>query len=205
VPERKTRPRKHSQDSVGTPTPGGQATSATWVQALIPSMKREKSEDPSAQAQHQGSIASDTDTDARPDDNDHDHGLHPEDIDAQYCISYLRHDGRILLAIQCPNRDVFELWTDGLTAIITGLKHTRSLTMAVTYNSGAEFTITPETSSRSLFLSQVSRAYTLPPSLLSFPPLTSHRAHLDPTMRSSPISLAWTVRTNLEFFPQAAR
>jgi serine/threonine protein kinase len=160
IPEKKTRPRKNSQDSVGTPTPGGQATSATWVQALIPSLKREdpSAQQPQSQSHFQGSVASETDTDARPDDLDQEHGLHAEDIDAQYCISYLRHDGRILLAIQCPNRDVFELWTDGLTAIITGLKHTKNQTTAVTYNSGAEFTLplpSDSESSRHRLLTQV--------------------------------------------------
>lgn len=152
---KKTRPRKPSQDSVGTLSQlGGQASSSTWVQTLIPSLKREKSEDPyglSPPVAHDnlGSAVSETDTDARPDD-EQEHGLHAEDIDAQYCISYLRHDGKILLAIQCPNRAVFDLWTDGLSAVIISLKHSRSQT-AATYNSGTEFNLPTELGQGDLF------------------------------------------------------
>jgi hypothetical protein len=91
-------------------------------------------------------------------------GLQGEDIDAQYCITYLRHDGKTLLAIQCPNREVFELWTDGLTAVIIGLRHSSRSETAATYNSGAEFTISSHQESKELF-GQVSLHFSLPVSL----------------------------------------
>jgi hypothetical protein len=97
-------------------------------------------------------------------------GLQGEDIDAQYCITYLRHDGKTLLAIQCPNREVFELWTDGLTAVIIGLRHSSRSETAATYNSGAEFTISSHQESKELFGQvslhlPVSRCLSLSPSL----------------------------------------
>jgi serine/threonine protein kinase len=160
---KKGRPRKNSQESASSVAPqaAGAPSSSTWVQALIPSLKREKSDDPYGGGapsplpphghDHLGSLPSDTDTDVRPDDLEHETGLQGEDIDAQYCITYLRHDGKTLLAIQCPNRDVFELWSDGLTAVIIGLRHSSRRQTAATYNSGAEFTISGDQQSKELF------------------------------------------------------